>query len=208
VRVVAATKNEGKLRELRAVFAPLGWVIEADPRYVDPPEGETSYEANAALKARALRSQLAARGESVSVLGDDSGLEVAALGGRPGVLSARYGGDGATWPERRARLLRELSESGDSNRSARFICALHFISEDGRELAVTRDRTGRIATAERGEGGFSYDAIFEYPPLAATFAELTEEEKNAVSHRSRAAQALRQAWDAQRESGVDRAILE
>jgi XTP/dITP diphosphohydrolase len=208
VRVVAATKNEGKLRELRAIFAPLGWHIEADPQYVDPPEGETSYEANAALKARALRSQLAARGEGAPVLGDDSGLEVAALEGRPGVLSARYGGPGATWPERRARLLREVAESGDSSRSARFVCALHFISEDGRELAVTRDRTGCIAAAERGEGGFSYDAIFEYPPLAATFAELTEEEKNAVSHRSRAAHALRQAWDAQRESGVDRAIRE
>jgi len=85
---------------------------------------------------------------------------------------------------------------------------LHFISEDGRELAVTRDRTGRIATSERGEGGFSYDAIFEYPPRDATFAELSEEEKNAVSHRARAAHALRQAWDAQRGSGVDRALRE
>jgi len=208
MRVVAATKNEGKLRELQAIFAPLGWHIEADPGYADPAEGEESYETNAALKARALRSQLAARGESAPVLGDDSGLEVAALGGRPGVLSARYGGAGATWPERRAELLREVSESGDAGRSARFVCALHFISEDGRELAVTRDRTGRIATSERGEGGFSYDAIFEYPPRDATFAELSEEEKNAVSHRARAAHALRQAWDAQRGSGVDRALRE
>ena len=85
---------------------------------------------------------------------------------------------------------------------------MHLISEDGCELVVTRDQTGRIADSERGEGGFSYDAIFEYPPLAATFAELSEEEKNAVSHRALAASALRQAWDAQRESGVDQAIRE
>jgi len=208
VRVVAATKNVGKLRELQAIFAPLGWQIEADPLYVDPAEGEDSYEANAALKARALRSQLVARGESAAVLGDDSGLEVEALGGRPGVLSARYAGADATWPERRARLLREVSESADPSRRARFVCALHLISEDGCELVVTRDQTGRIADSERGEGGFSYDAIFEYPPLAATFAELSEEEKNAVSHRALAASALRQAWDAQRESGVDQAIRE
>jgi XTP/dITP diphosphohydrolase len=208
VRVIAATKNVGKLRELQAIFAPLGWEIEADPQYLDPAEGEASYEANAALKARALRAQLVARGDTAPVLGDDSGLEVEALGGRPGVLSARYGGGGATWPERRARLLREISESGDPSRGARFVCALHFISNDGRELAVTRDQIGRIATNERGEGGFSYDAIFEYPPLGATFGELSEEEKNAVSHRTRAAHALRQAWHAASESGVDRAIRE
>ena len=195
MRVVAATKNPGKLRELQAIFAPLGWKIEADPRYVDPPEGESSYAENAALKARALRAQLLAAGESRAVIGDDSGLEVAALAGRPGVLSARYGGDDATWPERRAKLVGEVAAARGQNRSARFVCALHFISDDGDELSVTRDVVGQIAETERGEGGFSYDAVFEYPPHGPTFAELSEEEKNAISHRAQAAVVLRDAWD-------------
>ncbi len=194
MRVVAATKNAGKLRELQAIFAPLGWRIEADPNYVDPPEGETSYAANAALKARALRAQLLAAGRTDPVIGDDSGLEVAALQGKPGVLSARYAGDEATWPQRRAKLLAEVAATGGRDREARFVCALHFIAENGTEVSITRDVAGRIPEYERGEGGFSYDAVFEYPPRAATFAELSEEEKNAVSHRAQAALALRDAW--------------
>ncbi len=208
MRVVAATKNAGKLRELRAIFAPLGWQIEAEAGYVDPPEGEDSYEANAALKARALRAQLLARGNAPAVLGDDSGIEVAALGGRPGVLSARYGSEEIGWRERRALMLRELDASRAGDRSARFVCALHFIAGDGRELAATRDVAGRIAQSERGEGGFSYDALFECPPEFRTFAELPESEKSAVSHRGRAARALRDAWDALAPGGVERAPRE
>lgn len=189
-RVFAATKNAGKLRELRALFAPWGWRLEAYPEYVDVVESTVSYSDNAALKARALRRQLAAAGISGAVLGDDSGLEVAALAGRPGVLSARYGGATASWPERRRALLAELGASGSSDRRARFVCALHLIVENGDEFTVECDVKGVIAPAERGDAGFSYDAIFEYPPLERTFAQLSEEEKNAVSHRGRAVRAL------------------
>ncbi len=202
MRVLAATKNAGKLRELQAIFEPLGWQIEAHPEYSDPPEGDASYAANAALKARTLRAQLLACGEIAAVIGDDSGLEVAVLDGRPGVLSARYGGDDATWPERRTKLLREVAAAGGQNRSARFVCALHFIGEDGREISITRDVAGHISQSERGESGFSYDSVFEYPSARATFAELSDEEKNAVSHRARAARDLRDAWEALEASGA------
>ncbi len=194
--VYVATKNAGKLRELQAMFARAGWRLEVFPDYVDVAEGERSYADNAALKARALHAQLAAAGIRAAVLGDDSGLEVAALSGRPGVLSARYGGNGATWPERRRALLGELASTGDAERRGRFVCAIHFIDADDAELAVERDLPGRIAPEERGEQGFSYDPIFLYEPRGLTFGELCDEEKNAVSHRARAVQAVLEAYAA------------
>jgi XTP/dITP diphosphohydrolase len=126
-----------------------------------------------------------------NVLADDSGLEVLALGGRPGVLTAYYGGPGLTWSDRRRALLGELAACGDGvDRRARFVCALHFIDATGRELATTGTVDGEIAHEERGELGFSFDPIFYYPPAGRTFAELTAAEKNRVSHRAAAAAAL------------------
>jgi XTP/dITP diphosphohydrolase len=191
--VYVATKNLGKLRELQDLTRDVGWDLAVYPTYRDVAEGDASYADNAALKARALREQLVADGIEAAVIGDDSGLEVAALGGRPGVLSARYGGAEATWAERRAALLAELAATGSSDRSARFVCALHFIEVDGRERAVECDLPGAIAPVERGEGGFSYDAIFVYGPSGRTFGELSEALKNAVSHRARAVRALVEA---------------
>jgi XTP/dITP diphosphohydrolase len=190
VRVFVATKNLGKLRELRAIFAGSGWELEPYPEYVEPEEGAASYADNAALKARALRSQLQAVGVVAAVLGDDSGIEAASLGGRPGVLSARYGGEGASWSDRRQALIRELNQTGAADRSARFVCVLRFIDRTGREFSARGEVEGTLAMAERGSAGFSFDPIFEYPPAGKTFAELSEEEKNAVSHRARAARAL------------------
>lgn len=184
--VYVATTNAGKLRELRALAEPRGWRIETFAGYADPAEGEASYEANAVLKARALHAQLRAAGIAFDgVIGDDSGIEAAALEGRPGVLSARYGGEGCTWAERRALLRREVAEAGTS-RAARFVCVIHFIGANGRTCTAEGFVDGEIAREERGDGGFSYDAVFEYPPAGKTFAELTEEEKNAVSHRGAA----------------------
>jgi XTP/dITP diphosphohydrolase len=189
--VYAATTNAGKLRELTALFAGTGWEIELYAGYREPVEGESSYAENAALKARALRAQLVRAGRAdAAALGDDSGIEVTALDGRPGVLSARYGGEGADWPARRRLLVAELDATGSADRSARFVCALHFIAADGSEYAIRRDVEGKIVTQERGLAGFSYDPVFEYPPLGKTFAELSEEEKNAHSHRGRACREL------------------
>ncbi len=190
MRVFVATKNAGKLRELREIFAGTTLALETFDGYADVVEGETSYADNAALKARALRGQLERAGIAGGVLGDDSGLEVGALDGRPGVLSARYGGANATWAERRRALLDEVARSGRADRSARFVCALHLIDVAGEEIAVRADLAGVVASAERGEAGFSYDPIFELPDRGRTFAELPSDEKNRISHRALAAGAL------------------
>ncbi len=158
--------------------------------YAAPVEGDSSYADNAALKARALHAQMRAAGRPGNVLADDSGLEVAALGGRPGVLTADYGGAGASWHERRRKLLDELAASGSADRRARFVCALHFIGADGRELATTATVDGVVPDEERGELGFSFDPVFVYEPASRTFAEMTAEAKNAVSHRAVAAARL------------------
>jgi XTP/dITP diphosphohydrolase len=191
MRVYAATKNEGKLRELGAIFGALGgWEVVAFDGYEAPQEGESSYADNAALKARTLSADLRAAGIDGAVVGDDSGLEVDALGGRPGVLSARYGGSGASWSERRGMLIAEVDATGSPERRARFVCAMHLVLPDGREVTSEACVEGRLATEARGEGGFSYDAIFEYSPDRRTFAELSAAEKNALSHRAQAAQRL------------------
>lgn len=191
--VFLATKNPGKFAELRAIFGDHGWVAEPFPGYRDVVEGETSYAENAARKARGLRDDLARAGIAAAVVGDDSGLEIRALGDRPGILSARYGGD-ATWSQRRAMLLAELRDAGPSApRAARFVCALHHIAVDGAEVAAFGTLDGTIAEVERGDGGFSYDAIFRAKGDARTFAELSEAEKNACSHRALAVARLVEA---------------
>jgi XTP/dITP diphosphohydrolase len=190
--VYVATSNEGKLREMEALFVAAPFVLATFPGYVSPAEGDASYTDNAALKAHALHAQLRAAGLPANVLADDSGLEVEALGGRPGVLTAEYGGNDVSWSERRRRLLAEVAAvpAGEARR-ARFVCALHLIDDGGRELSAQGAVEGEIASEERGERGFSFDPVFFYPPLGRTFAELTPQEKNGVSHRAVAAASLR-----------------
>lgn len=190
MRVFAATTNLGKLRELQAIFDPFGWQFETSGAYSEVPEDADSYAGNAALKAETLVHQLLSVGIDAPTLGDDSGIEVNALDGRPGALSARYGGRELSWPERRAALLREVAMSGNPDRGARFVCVLYYIAGDGCEYSGRGEVEGRLVPQERGASGFGYDPIFEFPPAGKTFAELLEEEKNAVSHRARAAQAL------------------
>lgn len=113
-----------------------------------------------------------------------------ALGGRPGVATAYYGGPGLSWHERRLWVLAELTATGSSDRSARFVCYLHLVAADGSELRAEGFVDGEIAPEERGEQGFSFDPIFWYPPAKRTFAELSEDEKNAVSHRANAVRAF------------------
>jgi XTP/dITP diphosphohydrolase len=124
------------------------------------------------------------------VLADDSGLEVDALDGRPGVFSARYAGAESSWTQRRAALLEELRDVPEERRTARFVCVMAMIVPSGKPHVALGTVEGRITTREIGEGGFGYDPIFFYPPLERTFAQLTAQEKNAVSHRRRAAAVL------------------
>jgi XTP/dITP diphosphohydrolase len=151
-----------------------------------PEETGATYRDNAILKARA-----AARLTGSPAVADDSGLEVDALGGAPGLLSARYGGPGLDDAGRCARLLAELRDVPEARRTARFRCVLALVEPGGREQVVEGVAEGRIAEAPRGRGGFGYDPVFYYPPLGRTFAELTDAEKAEVSHRGRAARALR-----------------
>ena len=190
MELYVATRNAGKLREMETLFAGSGIVLATYGAYEDPVEGDASYADNAALKAHALHAQLLRAGIAGNVLADDSGLEVFALDGRPGVLTAFYGGAELPWAERRRKLIAEVAASGSADRRARFVCALHFVSAAGREFATLGTVDGEIAAEERGELGFSFDPVFFYPPSDRTFAEMTAEEKNGVSHRAIAAAGL------------------
>lgn len=184
-----ATLNRAKAGELAALLAgvPFRLVGLADvPGARLPEETGAAYRDNALLKARA-----AARLTGALALADDSGLEVDALGGAPGVLSARWGGPGLDDAGRCARLLEALRGVEEARRTARFRCVIALVEPGGREAAVEGVVEGRIAETPRGRGGFGYDPIFYYPPLGRTFAELTTAEKAAVSHRGRAARAAR-----------------
>ncbi len=190
MKTFVATKNLGKLGELREIFAGTELDLDTYPLYAEPAEGETSYIDNAAIKARALRGQLQQAGIDGAVLADDSGLEVAALEGRPGVLSSRYQSPDATWPVRREALLEEMKEVPEDKRAAKFCCAILLILSDGTEVKGYGEVRGTIAAEEHGKFGFGYDPIFFYPPAEKTFAELDSDAKNRVSHRGRAASAL------------------
>jgi XTP/dITP diphosphohydrolase len=176
-----------------AIFAGSTLELETYAAYADVPEGADDYTANARLKARALREQVVAANQAAAVLADDSGLEVAALDGRPGVLSARYAGEGASWPVRRQTLLDEVAASRNLDRRARFVCAMVLLLPDGGEIAALGEAHGRIVSQLRGESGFGYDPLFVADGDTRTFAELSEQEKNAKSHRGRAAEKLLKA---------------
>lgn len=195
-RLYLATTNAGKLAEFRALLEPRGFAVLLHHAYVAPPEDAPDYATNAAAKAHALAGVLRAHGVRGLALGDDSGLEVDALGGRPGVRSARYGPPEATWAQRRALLIAELDACGDASRDARFVCALHVVDAEGRTYSANGVVAGAIVARERGAGGFSYDALFLDAELGRTYAEFTREEKNARSHRAAAVAVLLLLLDA------------
>lgn len=194
-----ATLNPAKARELTCLLGDVPVEVSplaAFPGAHLPPEGELSYAANALVKARTT-----VRLTGGLALADDSGLEVDALGGQPGVRSSRYGGEGLSDEERCARLLQALREVPSEGRSARFRCVIALADPWGRERVVEGVVEGLIAPEPRGAGGFGYDSIFFYPPLSRTFAELPPEVKGKVSHRGRALAVARELLFAWRESG-------
>lgn len=185
--MVVATANAGKLREFRAILAELPVALRglADfPGVALPEEGE-DYVENAVAKARA-----AARGSGRPALADDSGLEVAALGGAPGPRSARYGGPGLDDAGRCRRLLEALAGAGSADRSARFVCVAALATPEGEVVTARGECRGRILEAPRGAGGFGYDPVFEVEGRGRAMAELAPGEKNRLSHRARALRAL------------------
>ena len=187
-----ATANRAKTREMAALLEgiPFRIVSLADfPGVTLPPEGEFSYADNALAKARAV-----ATATGLLALADDSGIEVDALAGRPGVLSARYGGEGLSDPERCQVMLKEMAGVPAERRGARFRCLLAAVCpRRGVQTTFEGMVEGVLLDAPSGAGGFGYDPLFFYPPLGKTFAELATEEKNRVSHRAQACRLAR-AW--------------
>lgn len=186
-----ATANRAKACEMAALLLGIPFRILnlADfPGVSVPPEGESSYAENALAKARAVAL---ATGEMS--LADDSGIEVDALGGGPGVLSARYGGPGLSDPERCEVMLSEMASVPREKRTARFRCLIAIVCpRRRRETTVEGVVEGVLLEAPRGAGGFGYDPLFFYPPLGRGFAELSAEEKNRVSHRAQACHRARE----------------
>jgi len=189
--LIIATRNHGKLREFRTLLRSLNCDIRslddfaADTKGVEIEESGNTFAENARLKAVGYSKLV-----PFPVLADDSGLEVDALGGRPGIHSARYAGAHASDAERIGKLLGEL-ESRDGGRNARFVCAL-ALARNGEVIAQSEGNcSGVIINEARGSKGFGYDPIFLFPDLGKTFAELDESEKNQYSHRARAVAALK-----------------
>ncbi len=179
--LILATSNPGKLQEMQGYFVGLTWQLQLKPETLEIEETGKTFLENAALKA----SQVAMALESYAIA-DDSGLMVDALNGRPGIYSARYGGND---PQRIERLLKELGES--VQREAQFICALAVAAPDGTVILTSEGScSGTILKQPLGEGGFGYDPIFYVPTYQQTFAQMTSELKNQVSHRGRAFAAL------------------
>jgi XTP/dITP diphosphohydrolase len=189
MRVVLATANVGKQRELAELLAPvrLELVLARELGIESAPETGDSFEANAEQKARFV-----AQRSGLPALADDSGLEVDALDGRPGIYSARYAGPAASDTDNNARLLSELAGVPPERRSARYRCVLAFVraAEDREALLGHGAWEGRIAQAPAGRGGFGYDPLFIPEGYRQTVAELEPALKQAVSHRARAARAL------------------
>ncbi|MBC7187714.1 MAG: XTP/dITP diphosphatase [Calditrichaeota bacterium] len=200
-RLVLATRNLDKVREMRQVLADVGWEVLSLEQFPGAPEvleDGTTIEANAIKKALAI-----AQHTGLVALADDTGLEVAALGGAPGVCSSRYAGPAATYAENVRKLLRDLDGVPEEQRTARFRCVI-AIAEGERVETVEGVCEGRITTAPRGNGGFGYDPVFLVPELGLTFAEMPLEQKNALSHRGKAlreAKALLATWQTHEQRG-------
>jgi XTP/dITP diphosphohydrolase len=185
--LLLATTSAGKLRELRQLFAdlPLRLVAPAEVGLdLDPEETGATFRENAVIKATAF-----ARASGLPSLADDSGLEVDALGGEPGVRSRRYAGPNASDADRIALLLSKLEDVPAGRRNARFRCVMALAEPDRLIGTVEGTCAGRIAPAPRGHNGFGYDPIFWLPEQERTMAELPDHEKNAISHRGRAGAA-------------------
>lgn len=184
-RLLLGTRNPGKIREIKTILNDSGWSFSSLQEFAEvgpAAEHGVTYAANAIAKA-----QFYAAATGLLALADDSGLEVDALGGAPGVFSARYAGDNASDADRRHLLLSELANVDSRDRRARFVAAVAIAKPDGEVVNVSEGICeGRITFASRGNSGFGYDPLFVPDGYGQTFAELSEDIKNRISHRARA----------------------
>lgn len=191
-KVVIATNNAHKVEEIRTALDFEGWefltLSQCEP-YDEPAEDADMFEGNALIKALAAHEHT-----GLAALADDSGLAVDALDGAPGVYSARYAGVHGDDAANNEKLLRELEGVSDDRRTARFVCSLAFVDEDGTQTFASGTIEGRIAHGLSGEGGFGYDPLFLPDEFAGakSLAEVTQDEKNAISHRGNALRELKE----------------
>lgn len=195
-RIVFATGNAGKVREIQAILADLGLEVVSMKEagiHVDIEENGSTYEENALIKSRAVAACLKEAGqqEHTVVMSDDSGLEIDYLNKEPGIYSARYLGEDTSYRIKNANLIGRLEGVEEALRTARFVCAIAAVLPDGRELTSRGVIEGRIGYEEKGSNGFGYDPIFYVPEFGCTTAELSEEQKNQMSHRGNALQAMK-----------------
>lgn len=190
IKIVFATNNAHKVSEFKSCFAQNG--IEAEIITIketgfkgDLIEDADTFEGNAFIKAKALCDYT-----GLIAVADDSGLSVDHLGGAPGVYSARYAGEDATDMQNIEKLLKELKNVPPEEKTAKFVCCMCVCRPDGKTLYVNGESKGLIIDELRGDGRFGYDPIFYYPPFDKTFAELTQSEKNSISHRGKAIEEL------------------
>ena len=189
-RIIFATGNEGKMKEIRMILADLGVPVlsmkEAGVSADIVEDGKT-FEENAAIKAEMIRDLTGA-----IVLADDSGLEIDYLGGEPGIYSARYMGEDTSYDIKNQNLLDRLEGVPDEKRTARFVCAICAALPDGRKLTTRGTIEGIIGHGISGENGFGYDPIFWLPEYGCSTAELSPEKKNELSHRGKALRAIKE----------------
>ncbi len=189
-RLVFATGNQGKMREIREILGesiPEILSMKEAGIDIDIVEDGTSFEENALIKARAV-----SRAASIMAMADDSGLEVDCMGGAPGIYSARFLGEDTSYDIKNHYIIDKAMQVPVEERTARFVCAIACVLPDGREWVIRGTVEGRIHDRQAGENGFGYDPIFFLPERGMTTAELPREEKNAISHRGRALRAMKE----------------
>ena len=195
-KIIFATGNEGKMKEIREILDGLTFLGEKVQILsmkeagidIDIIEDGTTFEENAMIKARAVAGAV----KEAIVLADDSGLVIDYLNGEPGIYSARYLGKGTSYRVKNANLVQRLEGVPDEKRSARFVCAIAAVLPDGRELSTRGTIEGRIGYEEKGLNGFGFDPIFYVPEIGKYTAELSDEDKNRISHRGKALRAMRE----------------
>ncbi len=188
-RIVFATGNEGKMREIRLILSDLGMeIVSMKEAGVSPDivEDGNTFGENAEIKARAVWAETGG-----IVLADDSGLVVDYIGGEPGIYSARYMGEDTSYEIKNQNIIDRLADAKGEERSARFVCNIAAVLPDGKVLHTEETMEGLIAEKPAGSGGFGYDPILYMPEFGVTSAELTMEEKNRVSHRGKALEAMK-----------------
>ena len=194
-KLILASNNNKKIKELKEILSDIQVKVRSlsdEGIHIDVVEDGTTFEENAKKKANEIFEFLKEKGEDdFIVLSDDSGLEVDYLNGEPGVYSARYAGEHGEDDKNNEKLLKNLKGIPKKERGAQFVCQIAMFDEDGKYYTVRGEVRGYILEELNGEGGFGYDPLFFYEPLDKTFAQLTSEEKNEVSHRGRALKELK-----------------